>query len=215
MELCMSQAISNPPQTLQYNHHMILSVNSLPLRTSSQYLFPRRISVSQSALGLYSRNFCYIKSLPRATSSEETSTEANKYVGEERDGAIAVEDVSTVGKSVYNENLQPEVPKEESPVDEQMQSSDFLSKLEIKLNSEDSYAFLIYGGGAALVALWLASAIVGSIDSIPVFPKLMEVVGLGYTVWFGTRYLIFKNNRDELVAKMEELKQQVFGPDDN
>ncbi|KAF5747329.1 hypothetical protein HS088_TW05G00050 [Tripterygium wilfordii] len=212
MELCTSQAFSNPSQMLQLNRRRILSANSLPLRSPPQYLFPRRISVTQSALGLYSRNLDFMKSLPRAASSEETSSGANKYAGEERDGAVAVEDVPTVEKSVYNENLQPEVPKAESPSDEQMLSSDFLSKLDIKLDSEDSYLFLIYGGGA-LVTLWLASAIVGAIDSIPVFPKLMEVVGLGYTVWFSTRYLIFKKNRDELVAKIEELKQQVLGSD--
>ncbi|KAG6649836.1 hypothetical protein CIPAW_06G000800 [Carya illinoinensis] len=34
----------------------------------------------------------------------------------------------------------------------------------------------------ALVALWFASTIVGAIDSIPLFTKLMEVVGLGYTL---------------------------------
>ncbi|KAE8718531.1 hypothetical protein F3Y22_tig00110013pilonHSYRG00484 [Hibiscus syriacus] len=41
-----------------------------------------------------------------------------------------------------------------------------------------------YYGSGALVALWLASALVGAIDSIPLFPKLLEVVGLGYTFWF-------------------------------
>lgn len=77
-------------------------------------------------------------------------------------------------------------------------------------------------GGAAVVALWLTSAIVGAIDSIPLvciklqmsifhtgiqlrnansylfdsflwqFPKVLEVIGLGYTVWFTSRYLLFK-----------------------
>ncbi|MCE7766967.1 hypothetical protein GQL56_30545, partial [Pseudomonas putida] len=64
---------------------------------------------------------------------------------------------------------------------------------------------------AAVTALWLTTAIVGAIDSIPLFPKLLEVVGLGYAVWFSTRYLLFKKNRDELAAKIEELKQEVLG----
>ncbi|XWS41640.1 hypothetical protein CRYUN_Cryun17cG0099500 [Craigia yunnanensis] len=46
------------------------------------------------------------------------------------------------------------------------------------------------------------------------FPKLMEVVGLGYSFWFSSRYLLFKKNREELAAKIEELKQQVLGSDD-
>lgn len=70
----------------------------------------------------------------------------------------------------------------------------------------------------------------------------MEVVGLGYTIWFSSRYLIFKvvigiacleiqlfnhvkayliiittlqENREELVAKVQVLKQQVLGSNDD
>ncbi|XP_062119526.1 protein CURVATURE THYLAKOID 1D, chloroplastic-like [Humulus lupulus] len=69
----------------------------------------------------------------------------------------------------------------------------------MRFESEDTYSFLLFGGGA-LLTLWLASAVVGAIDSIPVFPKLLEIVGLGYTVWFASRYLIFKKRREELIA---------------
>ncbi|EEF31694.1 conserved hypothetical protein [Ricinus communis] len=79
-----------------------------------------------------------------------------------------------------------------------------------QFDSEDTYSVLFYGG-SAVVALWLGSAVVGAIDSIPLIPKLMEVVGLGYSIWFTTRYLLFKENRDEFVTKVEELKQQVLG----
>ncbi|KAL6518586.1 hypothetical protein OROGR_019088 [Orobanche gracilis] len=64
-------------------------------------------------------------------------------------------------------------------------------------------------GGA--VALWLASATVGAIDSIPLVPKMLELVVLGYTVWFSSCYLIFKENRDELFATVEQIKQEVLG----
>ncbi|KAI8536389.1 hypothetical protein RHMOL_Rhmol10G0253200 [Rhododendron molle] len=63
----------------------------------------------------------------------------------------------------------------------------------------------------SLIALWLATAVVGAIDSIPVFPKVMEVVGLSFTIWFSTRYLLFKENREELFAEIEEIKQKVIG----
>eukprot|EP00894_Picocystis_sp_ML_P002603 jgi/Pico_ML_1/53120/g3727.t1 len=42
-------------------------------------------------------------------------------------------------------------------------------------------------------------------------PKLMELVGLGYTAWFTYRYLIFKNSRKELVEDIEELKSKIAG----
>ncbi|KAE8696231.1 Protein CURVATURE THYLAKOID 1A [Hibiscus syriacus] len=81
-----------------------------------------------------------------------------------------------------------------------------------ELEKEDAYSIILYGSGA-LVALWLASALVGAIDSIPLFPKLLEVVGLGYAIWFTSRYLIFKKNREELATKVEQLKQQILGSD--
>ena len=39
----------------------------------------------------------------------------------------------------------------------------------------------------------------------------MELVGLGYTVWFTYRYLIFKSSRDELKKEIEELKSKISG----
>ncbi|KAF9620735.1 hypothetical protein IFM89_014256 [Coptis chinensis] len=102
------------------------------------------------------------------------------------------------------------VQKEESPAGEQFQISEFLEKLNLKLDSEDTYSVLIYGTGA-LVALWLASAVIGAIDSIPLVPKVLEIVGLSYTIWFTSRYLIFKKNRDELLTKIEEVKHQITG----
>ncbi|CAK9158062.1 unnamed protein product [Ilex paraguariensis] len=96
-------------------------------------------------------------------------------------------------------------------------------QVQSEFESEDSYSILLFGGGA-LTLVYLATAIVGSIDSIPVvcstysfflqkieFPKLMQVVGLAYTFWFSTRYLMFKRNREELAAKIEEIKEQVLG----
>ncbi|XP_044469122.1 protein CURVATURE THYLAKOID 1D, chloroplastic isoform X2 [Mangifera indica] len=154
----------------------------------------------------------FSNSLPRAINSEETSSGSNQYLSDKRDAAVIVEGVQPVEKSLYNENLTTEVPKEESPVDEQ--TNKLLDNLNIKVDSGDAYLVLLYGSGA-LVAVWLASAIVSAVDSIPLFPKLLEVVGLGYTVWFSTRYLLFKKNREELSAKIEELKLQILGTFDD
>ncbi|XP_021725400.1 protein CURVATURE THYLAKOID 1A, chloroplastic-like isoform X2 [Chenopodium quinoa] len=100
---------------------------------------------------------------------------------------------------------------DETDDDEALQPiKELFNKLDIDLDVEDSPTILLYGGGA-IVALWLLSAIVGAIDSIPVLPKVLEVVGLGYSVWFTTRYLLFKKNREELGSKIEELKQEILG----
>nr|DAD19116.1 TPA_asm: hypothetical protein HUJ06_020579 [Nelumbo nucifera] len=56
---------------------------------------------------------------------------------------------------------------------------------------ENKSTVLLYGGGA-IVAVWLSSIVVGAINSVPLLPKIMELVGLGYTGWFVYRYLLFK-----------------------
>ncbi|XP_021275186.1 protein CURVATURE THYLAKOID 1D, chloroplastic [Herrania umbratica] len=168
-----------------------------------------------SARGLRSGVLYFNSPLPKATTSGETSsTGPNRFFGDDRDSVVTLEEVPAVEKNIYNEKLPPEGPKEESGVDEESQIFQFLENLKAKLDSEDANSIILYGSGT-LVALWLVSAVVGAIDSIPLFPKLMEVVGLGYSLWFGSRYLLFKKNREELTAKIEELKQQVLGSDDD
>ncbi|KAI3409586.1 uncharacterized protein J3R85_019127, partial [Psidium guajava] len=153
---------------------------------------------------------CRSKVVRRATTSEDTSS---RYPVEDRDGVTIVEEVP-IETNTYTENFPSEVPKEESPTDVQEQSFDLLEKINIEVDPEDTLPIVLYAGGA-VVALWLVSVVVRAIDSIPLFPQLLEVVGLGYTFWFTSRYLLFKKSREELAAKIEEVKQQVLGSNDN
>ena len=73
---------------------------------------------------------------------------------------------------------------------------------------EDKPSAVLYAGGA-VVLLWLASTVVGAVNAIPLLPKLLELVGLGYTAWFVYRYLLFKSSREELLADIEELKKKI------
>ncbi|KAI3996092.1 hypothetical protein MKX01_018161 [Papaver californicum] len=75
---------------------------------------------------------------------------------------------------------------------------------------ENKSTVLIYGGGG-LVALWLSTVVVGAINSVPLLPKIMELVGLGYTGWFVYRYLLFKSSRKELATDIESLKKKIAG----
>ncbi|XP_041998741.1 protein CURVATURE THYLAKOID 1A, chloroplastic-like [Salvia splendens] len=75
---------------------------------------------------------------------------------------------------------------------------------------ENKSTVLTYGGGA-IVALWLASVVVGAVNSVPLLPKILELVGLGYTGWFVYRYLLFKSSRKELVEDIEEVKKKITG----
>lgn len=75
---------------------------------------------------------------------------------------------------------------------------------------ENKPAFIIYSVGA-FSAIWLSSTIVGAINSVPLLPKVFELVGLGYSAWFTYRYLLFKSNREELLDDIEVLKKKIAG----
>ncbi|RLM54267.1 hypothetical protein C2845_PM10G08320 [Panicum miliaceum] len=85
-----------------------------------------------------------------------------------------------------------------------------MTALEVLLGFKEISTYAIYGTGA-FFAGWFLSAVVSALDSIPLLPKILEIEGLGYTIWFGTRYLLFKENRDELLVKVEDLKRRIFG----
>ncbi|KGN53657.1 protein CURVATURE THYLAKOID 1B, chloroplastic [Cucumis sativus] len=135
------------------------------------------------------------------------ATEVPKQEPVEDVPVITLDDSSSAGKV---EMVTSEEPKEQPLEGAQEQAFEFLNDL--KLESVDTYSLALYGAGA-FFGIWLVSAIVGAVDSIPLVPKLLEVVGLGYSVWFTARYLLFKESRDELAARIDELKEQVLGSD--
>ncbi|KAJ8534814.1 hypothetical protein K7X08_016542 [Anisodus acutangulus] len=89
---------------------------------------------------------------------------------------------------------------EETSID----TSEFLTEL------KEKSTVLLYGGGA-IIAIWLSSIVVDAINSVPLLPKVLELVGLGYTGWFVYRYLLFKSSRKELAEDVEELKKKIAG----
>ncbi|KAI8108699.1 hypothetical protein M9435_005116 [Picochlorum sp. BPE23] len=75
---------------------------------------------------------------------------------------------------------------------------------------ENKPAVVIYTVGA-ISGVWLANTVVGAINSLPLLPKVFELVGLGYAAWFTYRYLLFKDNREELLDDIEALKKKIAG----
>lgn len=75
---------------------------------------------------------------------------------------------------------------------------------------EDKPTFVAYSAGA-LGVLWFSSAIVSAFNSVPVLPKVLELIGLGYIGWFVYRYLLFTPNRQELIEKIDELTLKITG----
>lgn len=92
-----------------------------------------------------------------------------------------------------------------------VQTEELFAELKEKWDAvENKSTVLLYGGGA-IVAVWLSSIIVGAINSVPLLPKIMELIGLGYTGWFVYRYLLFKSSRKELAEDIEEIKKKITG----
>lgn len=66
----------------------------------------------------------------------------------------------------------------------------------------------------AIIALKVSLGTVNAINDIPIVSSTFEVVGLGYTIWFVYRYFRTSQNRQELVAVTQSLKEQIFGKEE-
>ncbi|KAG2429720.1 hypothetical protein HYH02_013977 [Chlamydomonas schloesseri] len=90
-------------------------------------------------------------------------------------------------------------------------SEKVLKDLQEKWEAVDNKGAVAAYAAGAVVALWLSSTIVNAINAVPLLPKLMELVGLGYSAWFTYRYLLFKSSREELMKDIGELSKKISG----
>lgn len=98
-----------------------------------------------------------------------------------------------------------------SSTEETVDSGEIFADIKEKWDAvENKSTVLLYGGGA-LVGLWISSILIGAVNSVPLLPKIMELVGLGYSGWFVYRYLLFKSSRKELATDIETLKKKIAG----
>ena len=63
----------------------------------------------------------------------------------------------------------------------------------------------------AAITVYITLSVLDAIAHIPLLSPVLELVGLGYTIWFVTRYLLKASSREELFAEFNALKQQVVG----
>ncbi|MBE9009153.1 CAAD domain-containing protein [Pseudanabaenaceae cyanobacterium LEGE 13415] len=76
------------------------------------------------------------------------------------------------------------------------------------------YKPIVYVLGAILATVFAFNIIFGIINFVthlPVISGLLELVGLGYSVWFVNRYLMKAETRQELSRKLESMKQDMIG----
>jgi hypothetical protein len=63
----------------------------------------------------------------------------------------------------------------------------------------------------AIPLLILASATLNFINSIPLLPSVLEIVGFGTAIWFTYRFLLLAQTRQELMNYIGSWKQRIFG----
>ncbi len=63
----------------------------------------------------------------------------------------------------------------------------------------------------AFLTIRSLTAALNAINELPLLPTIFELIGMGYTVWFGYRYLLKASQRQELRKILQELKTEYIG----
>lgn len=61
------------------------------------------------------------------------------------------------------------------------------------------------------VTVYITLSVLEAIGNIPLLSSILELVGLGYSVWFVLRYLLKASTREELSQEFDSLKGQFLG----
>ena len=67
---------------------------------------------------------------------------------------------------------------------------------------------LVFG---SIVAVKLTLALLSALNEIPLVEPSLELVGLGFTVWFVTRFMLKSEKRQEFYTKFTDTKDSVLG----
>uniref|UniRef100_A0A0D9VLB2 Cyanobacterial aminoacyl-tRNA synthetase CAAD domain-containing protein n=1 Tax=Leersia perrieri TaxID=77586 RepID=A0A0D9VLB2_9ORYZ len=159
-------------------------------------------SLRRSRSNLRTRGWrCASAAAPDPVPSEETVSSSTVVFTEEKPDPP--EEVAAVSNGGSLEAAVASPASSEAAEDGGL--DDILSKLDIQVTP----TLVLYGSGA-LVVLWVLSSVISAIDSVPLVPKVLELIGTGYSIWFTSRYLLFKESRDELFAKFNDLKERII-----
>jgi hypothetical protein len=93
--------------------------------------------------------------------------------------------------------------------------SNFLEQFPVYVNRFfQEYKLPIISFGLLVVAitvLKIAVAVLDAINDIPLVYPIFELIGIGYTTWFISRYLLKASNRQELVADFRSFREDITG----
>jgi isoleucyl-tRNA synthetase len=120
----------------------------------------------------------------------------------------ALEDTESV--SVAAEVVTPEETETVTALSLQALQQKLLELLHWAAQNRQLFTFfaLIF---AIVLLLNITIAFLSAVDTFPLLPSLMQLLGLGYVVWFIRRYLVFAHNRMELSGKVTVWKSNILG----
>ncbi|NEP31355.1 valine--tRNA ligase [Moorena sp. SIO3B2] len=65
-----------------------------------------------------------------------------------------------------------------------------------------------------IIALNILTAFVGALNRISLVSTSLELIGLGYAIWFVSRYVLKAENRQELSEKIQSIKAEIVGKEE-
>ncbi|MEH2171645.1 CAAD domain-containing protein [Nostoc sp.] len=99
------------------------------------------------------------------------------------------------------------------------QISIFLTKIPEYIGSfYQEYKLLIISFALLVIAvttLRIFLAVLNAINDIPLVSPFLQLIGLGYTIWFTFRYLLKDSTRQELTTEIRLLKKQTLGREES
>ncbi len=118
----------------------------------------------------------------------------------------------------FIDNPQDDTPQSKAEIQQLGNEANQLlseSLTEINLLSKKNLQVLSIVGliVVASITLKITIAVLDAINHLPLLPTFFELIGIGYILWFGKRYVLFAKNRQELSVKIKELKVEVLGSD--
>ncbi|EFJ51877.1 hypothetical protein VOLCADRAFT_87514 [Volvox carteri f. nagariensis] len=72
----------------------------------------------------------------------------------------------------------------------------------------DKRTFVV-GGVGLVVAGYLSNLVLSGVERVPLLPGLLQVVGFGFSCWFGWRYVLFAEGRQDLRQALWQLRRNV------
>lgn len=73
------------------------------------------------------------------------------------------------------------------------------------------YIITVLVAVSAFISVKLVFAVLSALNGIPLVSPVLELIGLGYSIWFVYRYLWHASSRQELLENFNSLKDQVLG----